>query len=144
MEDYQGAALERHQDTEALSNSDRKVAAMHFGGCTVECLLKSIIMASLPRGARQAWKTDSNTLGHTIKNPGHSLHNALKQHNRLYSRVQRFPEVRNWISIVESPYNQHFIDMRYSSNTPDDVEYKKWWSAYNSLRSWLQRQATQL
>ncbi len=144
MEDYQGAALERHQDTETLSNSDRKLAAMHFGGCAVECLLKSIILASLPRGVSQEWKTDSNNPGHTIKNPGHSLHNALKQHNRLYSRVQKFPEVMNWLSIVESPYNQHFIEMRYSSNNPDDAEYKTWWLAYNRLRSWLHKQATQL
>ena len=144
MEDYQGTALERHQDTETLSNSDRKVAAMHFGGCTVECLLKSMIMASLPRGASQEWKTDSNDPGHTIKNPGHSLYNALKQHNRLYSRVQKFPEVMNWLSIVENPDNQHFIDMRYSNKEPNEIEYKKWWSAYQRLRSWLQKQATQL
>lgn len=144
MEDYQGAALERHEDTEALSNSGRKVAAMHFGGCAVECLLKSMILASLSRGASQEWKTDSNNPGHTIYNPGHSLQNALRQNNRLYHRAQRFQEVIKWMTIVENPDNQHFIEMRYSSNNPDDAEYKKWWSAYNSLRSWLQKQATQL
>jgi hypothetical protein len=32
MEDYQGAFLARHKDTETLDASARKVAAMHFGG----------------------------------------------------------------------------------------------------------------
>jgi hypothetical protein len=143
MEDYQAAFLERHKDTEILCSSTRKVAAMHFGGCTVECLFKSMILASLPRGANREWKTDSNNPGHTITNPGHSFQDALRRHNRLNSRIDKFPVVKKWIDIVENP-NQHFIDMRYCSNEPDDADYKQWLSAYQSLRSWLQKQATQL
>ena len=82
MEDYQAAFIQRHVDTETLCKSTRKIAAMHFGGVTIECLLKSR-------------KTDSNSPGHTITNPGHSYIEALKRHNRLQSRVQKFPEVRN-------------------------------------------------
>ena len=44
MEDYQSAFLQRHQDTEILHQSKRKIAAMHFGGITIECLLKSMIL----------------------------------------------------------------------------------------------------
>jgi len=47
MEDYQSAFLQRHQDTEILFKSHRKIAAMHFGGITIECLLKSMILASV-------------------------------------------------------------------------------------------------
>lgn len=36
MEDYQAAFLQRHMDTETLCHSDRKVAAMHFGGITID------------------------------------------------------------------------------------------------------------
>ncbi|MDB9315772.1 hypothetical protein PN462_21845 [Spirulina sp. CS-785/01] len=93
MEDYHTAFLERHKDTELLHSSARKVAAMHFAGITVECLIKAMIVASLPKNANREWKTDSNSPGHTITNPGHSLLDAIKRHNRLYSRVQKFPQV---------------------------------------------------
>lgn len=143
MEDYQAAFLQRHTDTETLCVSSRKMAAMHFGGMTVECLLKSIIMASLPKGAVREWKTDSNHPGHTLTNPKHNFQDALKRHNRLNARVQRFPEVIKWLSIVENP-SQHFIDLRYSGDEPNDTEYKRWLSAYQSLNRWLQKQAPQL
>ena len=143
MEDYQAAFLQRHQDTEVLHASVRKTAAMHFGGVTIECLLKSMILESLQKNSRREWKTDSNDPGHTIVNPKHSFQNALKSHNRLRSRIDKFPIVRNWLDIVENP-NQHFIDMRYSNDEPDDDYYKKWWSAYQSLRSWLLRQSKYL
>jgi hypothetical protein len=140
MEDYQSAFLQRHQDTEILCKSNRKIAAMHFGGITIECLLKSMILASV---SNKEWKTKSNNPGHTITNPGHSLTAALKSNNRLYSRVQNYPDVIKWINIVENP-SQNFITMRYSSSEPNDDKYKEWLSAYQSLKRWLQKQATQL
>ena len=84
MEDYESAFLQRYQDTEILCYSARKVAAMHFGGVTIECLLKSMIFASLHKSAKREWKTDSNNPGHTITNPGHSFQDALKRHNKLH------------------------------------------------------------
>ncbi|RPH90367.1 MAG: hypothetical protein EHM73_06520 [Chroococcales cyanobacterium metabat2.561] len=144
MEDYQSAFLQRHQDTEILCESNRKIAAMHFGGITIECLLKSMILASV---SSQEWKTKSNNPGHTITNPGHSLTAALTRNNCLYSRVQNYPDVIKWINIVEKPVenpSQNFIDMRYSSSEPNDDKYKEWLSAYQSLKRWLQKQATQL
>ncbi len=143
MEDYHGAFLQRFKDTEVLHTSSRKVAAMHLGGVTIECLLKSMILAALPKNVNREWKTDSNNPGHTISNPGHSLQEALKRHNRLNSRIDKFPEVRRWIERVENP-NQHFINMRYVDTEPNDLEYKEWWLAYTRLVSWLKKQATQL
>lgn len=143
MEDYQSAFLQRYQDTKILCSSDRKVAAMHFGGVTIECLLKAMIFATLPKVAKRESKTDSNNPGHTITNPGHNLYEALKRHNRLHTRVQKFPQVMKWLAIIETP-NQHFIDMRYYSSEPGDRDYDEWLSAYNSLIGWLQKQATQL
>jgi hypothetical protein len=144
MEDYQAAFIQRHTDTETLDKSGRKVAAMHFGGVTIECLLKAMIFASLRKGATQEWKTDCYDPGHTITNPGHSYPEALKRHNRLRSRIENFPHVRKWLDEVENPIGQHFIDMRYSSIEPADPNYKRWLYAYRSLNSWLQKQATKL
>jgi hypothetical protein len=143
MEDYQAAFLQRYQDTEILNASSRKVAAMHLGGIATECFLKSMIFATLPKHANREWKTDFNDPKHTITNPGHSFQDALKRHNRLNSRVDKFPEVRKWINIVENP-SQHFIDIRYKGNEPEDEEYKKWLTAYKKLISWLHIQANQI
>jgi hypothetical protein len=48
-----------------------------------------------------------------------------------------------WLKDIEQP-NQHFIDMRYSCNEPNDVNYKRWLNSYQRLKGWLQKQATQL
>lgn len=144
MEDYQAAFMQRHIDTEELDKSKRKVAAMHFGGVTIECLLKAMIFSSLPKGSTQKWMTDTNDPGHTITNPGHSFIEALKRHNRLRSRIDNFPEVRKWLDEVENPISQHFIHMRYCGIEPDDISYKRWLKAYQSLKGWLQKQTTQL
>ena len=130
MEDYQAAFIERHFDTETLCQSGRKVAAMHFGGVTIECLLKAIICNTLPGGASQNLRT-------------HSYTELLKQHNKLKSRAT-FPEVRKWLDEVENPTSQHFIDMRYSGIEPDDTSYKRWLNAYQRLKGWLQTEATKL
>ncbi len=64
MEDYQAAFLARIMDVEALLNSGRRTAAMHFGGVAIECLLKYIICTSLPKNSKEAihltMKRDSN------------------------------------------------------------------------------------
>lgn len=143
MENYHGAFLDRFTDTETLHTSGRKVAAIHFGGISVECLLKSIILAYIPRGATPEWKTKSNDPGHTLTNPGHSFVEALKRNNRLYKRAQSSRAVMQWINDVESP-GQHFIDLRYSCEALDDVDYKQWFQSYKRLIQWLQRQATKL
>lgn len=143
MEDYHSAFIHRHTDTEQLHLCGRKIAAMHFGGITIECLLKSMIVATLPKGPSQEWKTDSNNPGHTTTNPGHSYTEALKRHSRLKSRIDKFPEVSKWLYEVENP-SQHFIDMRYCCSEPDDKSYKKWQDTYQRLIKWLQKQATSL
>jgi hypothetical protein len=144
MEDYQSAFLARYQDTEVLHLSSREVAAMHFGGVTVECLLKSIIISNLQRGANREWKTETNNPGHSITNPGHDFQNALNRCNRLKDRVQRCTEVRRWIDIVENPQG-HFIDMRYCGAEINEMDYyKQWLFAYKNLICWLQKQASTL
>lgn len=150
MEDFQAAFVERHADVEALDITNRRTAAMHFGGVAVECLLKAIVSASLPRNSRgeKEWKTESNDPGcHTVYNPGHSYEAALRAYNKLKARVEKFPQVRKWLSEVENP-GCHFIDMRYQGKEIHDSsaeeKYKHWKETYTRLVNWLQKQATQL
>lgn len=130
MEDYQAAFMERHIDTETLYPV-RKVGAMHFGGVTIECLLKAIICNTLP-----------GVTSHNLRT--HSYTELLKQHNKLKSRIDNFAEARKWLDQVENPMGQHFIDLRYSGVEPDESNYKLWQHAYKSIGSWLLKQATQL
>ena len=136
MEDYQAAFMERHIDTETLSRV-RRVGAMHFGGVTVECLLKAIICKTLPGVTSQNLRT-------------HIYAELLKKNTKLKWRVDHNPEVRKWLKQVEKPIGkdfQDFIDMRYSVLKPDDLNeqnYKEWLYAYNKLITWLHQQSTQL
>ena len=129
MEDYQAAFIERHFDTKTLDQSGRKVAAMHFGGVTIECLLKAIICHTIPGGASQNLRT-------------HSCKELLKKHPKLQSRATH--KVREWLDEVENPTSQPFIDMRYCGIEPNDASYRHWLYAFNQLTNWLQQQATQL
>jgi len=129
MEDYQAAFIGRHFDTKTLDQSGRKVAAMHFGGVTIECLLKAIICNTLPGGASQNLRTHSYTA-------------LLTKHHRLNSRAT--DTVREWLGEVEYPTSQHFIDMRYCGIEPNDASYRHWLDAFNQLTNWLLEQASQL
>ncbi|BAZ78945.1 hypothetical protein PN497_08155 [Sphaerospermopsis kisseleviana CS-549] len=130
MEDYQAAFLERHTDTETLKPL-RKIGAMHFGGITIECLLKSIICNTVSGVNTEQLRT-------------HSYMEILKQHNKLKYRIDNFAAARKWLDQVENPMGQHFIDLRYSGVEPDESSYKLWLYAYKSIQSWLIKQAAQL
>ena len=43
MEDYYAAFLRCAKDVEVLHEQKRRIAAMHFGGVAIECLLKHMI-----------------------------------------------------------------------------------------------------
>jgi hypothetical protein len=142
MEDFQAAFFQRHQDVEVLHDKQRLIASMHMGGIAVECLLKAMLCATLPRNAsgEREWNTGSNNPGHTVYNPGHSYIRALRSHNRLYNRVMSGNQhILQWLERIENP-ECHFIDMRYIGKEPDDVRYRSWYDAYRRLIGWLQTQ----
>ena len=143
MENYEGAYRQRHRDTKVLHEADRATAAMHFGGCAVECLLKAMILAQIPNPDQRQWHTDEAPQPHGIKRPGHDLQEALKQYRKLYDRAKKTPQVIRWFNAVNKP-SQHFIDLRYSDTEPDPKGYKSWWDAYTKLCRWLEKQKTSL
>ncbi|ABG50875.1 conserved hypothetical protein [Trichodesmium erythraeum IMS101] len=142
MEDYQAAFLERYYDTKKLHESGRKIAAMHFGGITIECLLKAMIFATLPNSATKEWKTYKNNPGHTFTNPGHELQKAIKKHPKLKRLIDHQPHVLEWLDQVENPIGQNFIHIRYCAIEADNINYESWFKTYTRLIEWLQKQAT--
>jgi hypothetical protein len=70
---------------------------------------------------------------------------SIRQHNRyLRRRMREFPEVRQWLELVENPIisskSMNFIPMRYEGSEPDNASYHKWYKSYNRLRIWVQNQ----
>lgn len=141
---YEAAYLKRFQDTRILHDSRRWTAAMHWEGCTIECLLKAIVLAQIPKLEERHWSTDEHPQPHGIKCPkGHDLLQSLALQQKLYRRAQKFPQVIQWLRKVQTP-GQDFIDLRYEAEEASETAYKEWWDAYDRLRGWLEKQKTQL
>src|SRR5215469_5479280 len=104
MEDYHAAFLRCVDDVKALDEKGRRVAAMHFGGVAVECLLKHMLVSSIPQGATKEWynsrRESTWNYGHRIENPGHEYNSVLSQHRALELRVDDDPGVRKLLSDV--------------------------------------------
>jgi hypothetical protein len=105
VEDYHAAFLRCAQDVEALHEQKRRIAAMHFGGVAIECLLKYMLIASLRKDAIKAWydgTDETKEYGHTITNPGHDYREALKRHNKLRSHIEKNIVYMGGYSILRS------------------------------------------
>jgi hypothetical protein len=146
VEDYHAAFLRCAQDVEALHEQKRRIAAMHFGGVAIECLLKYMLIASLRKDAIKAWydgTDETKEYGHTITNPGHDYREALKRHNKLRSHIEKKHRVYGWLLDVEKP-DDHYIDMRYSNREPEEKKYREWLWKYQELIDWLQTEGMQV
>ena len=145
MEDYQAAFYERRFDVEALCTRHRYLAAMHFGGVVVECLLKMKILAALP-SSQKKWATEDSNPGHGIKNPGHSYETALGHLNRLRSYLYQNKNIhlRKKLERVEFPgifyidenltqKEGSFISIRYFGAELEPETFKNWYEAYSTI-----------
>lgn len=140
MEDFATTFLERAKDTDTLINATRTTGAMHFGGITVECLLKAVIVET---NGIDEWKVNSDGLNHGIKNPGHELIGALHEIKELRQRIQQSPQMLNYLNILQTPL-AWYIDMRYDCTCIDDEKFNKWKDAYRGFIKWIIMQRTQL
>jgi hypothetical protein len=136
MENFLLAYQARELDTAALIDADRKVGAVHFGGCTIECLLKAIIVR---RFGIDEWEEDKNGRKHGIKNPSHTLMKALETVPELTRRMASSPHVKGCVETLQNP-KIDFIDMRYDGEELADDRFKEWHAAYHSLKLWLNQQ----
>lgn len=148
MEDFQAAFFQRQMDVEMLRAKRRYTASIHFGGVVIECLLKAMLCEILPPNAKgeKEWKNDDNNPGHTIHNPGHDCHYAIRCHNRLYQRLELTQNKYVWSMLDKIVFpGSHFIDarymgeagrfihMRYVGVEPDEMSYNNWYDTYHNL-----------
>lgn len=140
LEDYGSVFIDRQIDTKCLHDKKRKIAAVHMGGITIECLLKNIVMQY---HNINNWKTELNDEEHTIYNPGHNLIQAIKKIPRLFQRVQSNPAILKMFDTVQSPVTD-YISMRYVGDEMEERKYQEWYDCYIKLVQWLIKQSTNL
>lgn len=131
MEDYFRAFTARNSDTLVLKANNRMHAMMHFGGVTIECLIKSLIV---DKYKIDGWNTNEDGKQHGIKNPGHELMEAIRLIPKLRHRVPN--NMLTYIELLQNP-KFSFIDMRYDSQDLDEVLLISWLNAYKRVRAWL-------
>jgi len=140
MEDFSSAYLKRAIDTNVLIESQRRCAAQHFGGFTIECFLKSLIVEI---NSIDDCISNTNGVQHGIKNPGHELFTALKYIPELRHRLHQFPHMISYLNLIQQP-SDHYISIRYNGAEVSQEQFNKWLEAYKSLLGWLIKQSTQL
>lgn len=158
MENYRAAYQERLIDQKKLEDADRRIAAMHFGGVVIECLLKAMRVEL--DGVSQWHVPEQVCPGcgvqirpgqpqrHGVMNPGHNIMMAVRQWPRLWQRLTMMNQTQrdafiHWLQLLEQP-SSHFIDLRYRYQVPTDAEYANWLEAFRRFHGWLYQQDQQL
>jgi hypothetical protein len=158
VEDYRSAYRERLQDERTLEDANRRLAAMHFGGVTIECLLKAMqveteritdwhVAAKICPGCNSVIQP-GHPQPHGIQNPGHDLMAAIQKWPRMFQRLSTLPgpsrdTLLQHLSVLKDPLG-NYIDLRYKHQTPTDAEFEKWHRAFVRLEGWLRQQDQEL
>ncbi|PRH10338.1 hypothetical protein C6T61_07910 [Burkholderia multivorans] len=144
MEDYENASTARRADVEILLRGDapRAIAAVHLGGVSVECKLKSLVakyhdIASWDDNSRR--KKDPR-LGQPISRPGHGLLAAIKLMDTIYRKAKSDPMLLNHLNRVMHPSGAtslDFIELRYVASELDKNSLNDWRQSFHYVMSWL-------
>jgi len=134
MDDYPTAFISRCLDTKQLYNQNRKIAAMHLGGITIECLLKKVCF--IYHGLSD-WEQVSKRTGKIIYNPKHRLSVLISLINSLYIRASYNQQIMDALKKVQEPCGLDYILWRYQGNEPGKAEFDDWYKSYLTLLKWL-------
>lgn len=138
MEDYYSAFLSRSLDTDHLFDGKRTVATVHMGAISIECLLKSIIVA---RYSIDGWGSNQDGRMHGITNPGHELIDAINKIPEIRKRIPA--SMLTYFEKLQKP-KIHYIDMRYDGIDLIDKDIEEWNAAYKRVRAWLLAQRSNI
>ncbi|WP_196494245.1 hypothetical protein [Burkholderia cepacia] len=144
MEDYENASSARRADVETLLHGEapRAIAAVHLGGVSVECKLKSLVakyhnIASWDENSRR--KKDPK-LGQPIPRPGHGLIAAIRLMDTVYRKAKSDPMLLKHLSRVMYPSgatSRDFIDLRYVATELDKNSLADWQQSFHYVLNWL-------
>ncbi|RFP62955.1 MAG: hypothetical protein BJG00_001970 [Limnothrix sp. CACIAM 69d] len=148
IEDYESAHLERAIDQSILDKGDRRIASMHMGGIAIECRLKALILGHFPEKQRD-WKPNPKSKHQhshhcNIFNPGHDLHQALNELDKL--GVVKAPDennenIQDALATIQNPLPGYsFINLRYYGGSLEALDYEGWETQYQIFKTWLDQQ----
>ena len=144
MEDFTGAYRERKRDTFALLalQNNHSIAAFHLGGIAIECYLKSLLISyhQLSAWKHKSLKQNDPLFDKPIKNPSHSLMEAIKNMSDLYNIAMTDSVFLSHLSRIIKPLGGDFpdyINLRYSSKTNYPTE--EWLESFNHVLGWLEQ-----
>ena len=141
IEDYASAFLERAQDQAVLAQADRRIAAMHMGGIMIECRLKAASLGHFSEDRRE-WERSKNpnTQHCGIRNPGHDLHQALNELDKL-GVVKASDDIQGALDTIQNPLPEYsFINLRYYGGSLEASDYEDWETKYQVFKTWLDQQ----
>jgi hypothetical protein len=146
MEDYARAYEARRLDIDVLlaSNPPRSTAAAHFGGITVECRLKALV---IKYHNLNAWDQPSGRLKdprykQSISCPGHGLMTAIRLMSDVYRKAKADPHFLSHLSRIMHPTSAttvDFIELRYSADDLDGVTMADWHQSLEYVLGWLKK-----
>ena len=165
IEDFEEAYYSRIQDMKDMSNVDRKIMKMHWGGVVIVCLVNYIIVEKYDIHKRNKHKkcqwfssNAENILkakeqsGENITNSDYS-NNAIKledghNFNTMIKEILQLDTdgINEDLENVYEPLGKKFIDLRYEIEDLELIEenYRKWEESYNKVVEWLNRELDNL
>jgi len=138
MDDFVTAFFSRWADTRCLWKNGRKIASMHLGGLTIECLLKRICFSY---HGITGWNQTSNITRRIIKNPRHRISNIIAITGSLQMRANADPQIMDAIKKVQEPCGRDYIIWRYQGIEPNQNDFDDWYKAYKLLLRWIINQS---
>ena len=124
---YFRCALQRYDDAQVLLQFDHTTGAVYLAGYGVECILKALILASVPRGSRARILASFR---------GATAHN-FEWLRTIYSQARgsRFPrEINAAFALV----NDWSTDLRYLPSTLKPADAEDFLRAANRILTWAQ------
>ncbi len=144
MEDFASAGLERKKDAEALLKlKDHNIAALHLGGISIECRLKSLLAVyhKISEWDEKSRKKKDSMFNQPIKNPGHSIKIALSHMPRLYKLAQSDRLFLDHLSRIIHPLGAtsvDYINLRYVAQA-SSVQRDEWKRSFDYVYGWLEK-----
>jgi hypothetical protein len=144
MEDFVGACLERKKDTEALLKLKKhNIAALHLGGITIECRLKSLLILyhSISEWNEKSRRRNDSMFNQQIQNPGHSLVTALRHMPKLYQLARSDKQLLKHLNCIIYPFgatSTDYISLRYFCQA-SQFQHDEWKKSFEYVYGWLKK-----
>ncbi|EDZ96123.1 MAG: hypothetical protein P5702_09300 [Limnospira sp. PMC 1291.21] len=144
MEDFAGACLARKKDAEALLKlQDHNIAALHLGGISIECRLKSLLADyhSISEWDEKSRRKKDSMFNQQIHNPGHSLTTALRHMPELFKLAKSDQQLLKHLNCLIYPLGATSVDyigLRYVDQA-SSIQRDEWKKSFDYVYGWLEK-----